>query len=98
MAQAEALRDVLANEEGLVILAGDFNSEPGSPVMELLAQDWTVAPKDGPSFTFPAGEPEREIDFVLVRPKEGFRILEHRVLDEEIASDHRPIFLVLEIQ
>ena len=79
-----------------LILAGDFNSTPGSPVMELLEGEWTIVPKTGSSFTFPADGPEREIDFVLIRPKGAFRILEHRVLGEEVASDHRPIFLVLE--
>jgi endonuclease/exonuclease/phosphatase family metal-dependent hydrolase len=98
LAQAEALREALSNEEGIVILAGDFNSLPGSPVMELLASDWAIAEKEGLAFTFPADEPAREIDFILVRPKEGFRILEHRVLDEDVASDHRPIFLVLEFR
>ena len=96
LAQAQTLMDALAGEEGLVVLAGDFNSTPGSPVMELLATDWVVAQKGGSSLTFPADGPAREIDFVLIRPKNGFRVLEHRVLDEEVASDHRPILLVLE--
>jgi len=96
LAQAQSLMEALEDEEGLVILAGDFNSTLGSPVMELLETVWAVAHKDGSPFTFPADGPAREIDFVLVRPKGGFRVLEHRVLDEEVASDHRPIFLVLE--
>jgi len=96
LAQAGTLMEALRDEVGLVILAGDFNSTPGSPVMELLATEWAVAAKDGSSFTFPADDPAREIDFVLIRPKGGFRVLEHRVLGEEVASDHRPILLVLE--
>jgi endonuclease/exonuclease/phosphatase family metal-dependent hydrolase len=55
-----------------------------------------VAQKDGSPLTFPADGPAREIDFILVRPRNGFRVLEHRVLGEEVASDHRPILLVLE--
>jgi len=98
LAQAQALMDALKDEDGLVILAGDFNSEPASPVMELLGTEWAIVPKNGPSNTFPADDPAREIDFVLVRPKEGFRVLEYRVLGEKVASDHRPIFLVLEIR
>lgn len=98
LAQAETLMGVLAEETGMVILAGDFNSAPDSPVMERLGTQWSIIPKEGLSFTFPSQDPDREIDFVLVRPKTGFRVLEHRVLDETVASDHRPIFLVLEIQ
>ncbi len=96
LAQARTLMDALEDEEGLVILAGDFNSLPGSPVMELLASEWAVPEKPFSPFTFPSDGPAREIDFILIRPKTGFRVLEHRVLDEAVASDHRPIFLVLE--
>lgn len=96
LAQAQSLMEALEGEEGLVILAGDFNSTPGSPVMQLLETEWAQAHKEGSPFTFPANEPAREIDFMMVRPKGAFRVLEHRVLDEEVASDHRPIFLVLE--
>jgi endonuclease/exonuclease/phosphatase family metal-dependent hydrolase len=96
LAQAESLMDALADEDGLVILAGDFNSLPGSPVMDLLDTDCAITEKTGNPFTFPANEPAREIDFILVRPDHGFRVLEYRVLDETVASDHRPIFMVLE--
>ena len=98
LAQAETLMALLSEETGLVILAGDFNSTPGSPVMERLGAQWSIIPKEGLSLTYPSHDPAREIDFVLVRPKDGFRVLEHRVLDETVASDHRPIFLVLEIR
>jgi endonuclease/exonuclease/phosphatase family metal-dependent hydrolase len=98
LAQAQTLMQLLSSESDITILAGDFNSLPASPVMELLATEWAVIPKEGESFTFPAQEPAREIDFMLVRPQTGFRVLEHRVLDEEVASDHRPIFLVLEFR
>lgn len=98
MAQARTLTGVLANESGIVILAGDFNSLPGSPVMEFLGTSFEVVEKRGDAFTFPADEPAREIDFILVRPETAVEVLEHRVLDERVASDHRPIFLVLEIR
>jgi len=98
MAQARTLNDILAEEEGAVVLAGDFNSLPGSPVMEYLAADFEIIQKRGPVFTFPADDPAREIDFFLVRPDAGIEVLEHRVLDERVASDHRPIFMVLEIR
>jgi endonuclease/exonuclease/phosphatase family metal-dependent hydrolase len=98
MAQARALTDILADETGIVILAGDFNSLPGSPVMDYLGADFEIVQKRGSAFTFPADEPAREIDFMLVRPGSSFEVLEHRVLDERVASDHRPIFLVLEIR
>jgi endonuclease/exonuclease/phosphatase family metal-dependent hydrolase len=98
LAQARRVMEIFAKEEAPVILAGDFNSLPGSPVMELLAQEWDVPAKEGSPFTFPADDPAREIDFILLRPGNRFRVLEYRVLDEPVASDHRPILMVVELR
>jgi endonuclease/exonuclease/phosphatase family metal-dependent hydrolase len=97
MAQARTTADFFHGVTVPVILAGDFNSEPGAPVMDFLGDEWAIPEKEGNPFTYPADGPEREIDFILVRPKVGFRVLEYRVLDETVASDHRPIFMQLEI-
>jgi endonuclease/exonuclease/phosphatase family metal-dependent hydrolase len=45
--------------------------------------------------TFPSGEPVKWIDYVLVRPAERWEIVEVRVIEERIASDHRPLLAVL---
>ena len=98
MAQAEAVIAALTSQDGPVILAGDFNSTPGGPVMNRLAEEWESVPKAGSPFTFPSHDPGREIDHFLVRNLGRLRPLAARVLDEEIASDHRPILLDLEIR
>ena len=97
LAQARVTRDFFQETRIPVILAGDFNSQPDQGVMTFLAEEWEIPQKEGIPFTYPADDPEREIDFILVRPKVGFRVLEYRVLEESVASDHRPIFMVLEI-
>ena len=98
LAQARRLIDVLAEETAPVFLVGDFNSQLGSPVMDLLARHWHLPAKSREAhLTFPADEPVREIDFVLYRPAERFRLLEYRTVEERVASDHRPalaVFLV----
>jgi endonuclease/exonuclease/phosphatase family metal-dependent hydrolase len=96
MAQARRLLEILALEEGPVILAGDFNSTPDSAVMSLISQTFTVPDKGSDRFTFPSHRPEREIDFVVWRPGDRFVAVESRVIDEPVASDHRPVLLVLE--
>ena len=95
LAQAQRLVETFAQEEGPVIVAGDFNSEPGSAVMEYIGQHWRIAPKDPPALSFPADEPVKEIDFILYRPEEAFEIVSSRVIDEHMASDHRPVLLEL---
>jgi endonuclease/exonuclease/phosphatase family metal-dependent hydrolase len=98
LAQAQTLMEVFSDEEAPVILVGDFNSTLGSAVMELLAREWAIPPKVGAPNTFPADGPRREIDFVLLRPADRFHVLEYRVLDEAVASDHRPVLMVVELR
>ena len=95
VAQARALAAELAAEADPVILAGDFNSERGTAVMDLLGPGWHILDKAPPPYTFPAGGPAREIDFVLVRRDAAVEVLRHVVLDEPVASDHRPILAEL---
>lgn len=97
LAQAQRLVETFADETGPVIVGGDFNSEPGTAVMDYMSQHWQIAAKQGSNLTFPADEPVKEIDFILYRPRDAFRIVESRVIDERLASDHRPILLDLEL-
>jgi endonuclease/exonuclease/phosphatase family metal-dependent hydrolase len=97
MAQARELLAQLA-AAGPVILAGDFNSEPDSPVMGLIGESFVLPEKGGDRDTFPAWQPDREIDYLAFRPRERFAVLESRVVEETVASDHRPVLLVVEIR
>jgi endonuclease/exonuclease/phosphatase family metal-dependent hydrolase len=98
LAQAEALSLHLESVEHPVVLAGDFNSLRGDRILRhLRAAEWQVVDKDGPSFTYPADDPAREIDFVMLRPGSAFEVVRHEVVDERIASDHRPLLVVLRL-
>ena len=97
-AQADSLSALLEEVDHPVVLAGDFNSFPGGRVRRLLRDEgWFVVEKEGGSFTFPADDPAREIDFVMLRPASAFEIVEHRVVDEPLVSDHRPLLLVVRL-
>lgn len=45
--------------------------------------------------TYPSGAPTKHIDYVLFRPADRWQVVEARVLDERVASDHRPMLAVL---
>ncbi|MBI5280554.1 MAG: endonuclease/exonuclease/phosphatase family protein [Candidatus Solibacter usitatus] len=96
---AGRLREIVVERpEGWpMIIAGDLNAAPGSATMNALLQDWTSAAMEEPLFTFPADKPTRQIDFVLFRPANRWRVIEARVLEESVASDHRPLLAVLEL-
>jgi endonuclease/exonuclease/phosphatase family metal-dependent hydrolase len=78
------------------LLAGDLNAEPGSSTIMALEKVWTNATSREGLFTFPVKEPKEQIDYILYRPATCWRVVETKVLDEPIASDHRPILAVLE--
>jgi endonuclease/exonuclease/phosphatase family metal-dependent hydrolase len=79
------------------ILAGDLNTVPERATLPVLTEAWTIAggPQERP--TVPVENPKRQIDWILFRPADRWRTVEVRVLDEKMASDHRPILAVLEL-
>ncbi|MDA1266952.1 MAG: endonuclease/exonuclease/phosphatase family protein [Planctomycetota bacterium] len=91
LAQAEATLAAVAELEGPVILAGDFNSQPDSPVMARVREVFTNVEKGADHLTFSSVEPSVEIDHVLVKPLSAWSTLTLDVLDEPLASDHRPL-------
>lgn len=98
LAQADRLMESLADETRPVILAGDFNSTPDNEVMRSFSTGWTLLSKGRDRLTFPSTGPREEIDYIMVRPAQRFYALEHRVLDEPLASDHRPLIADLIIR
>ncbi len=95
VAAARQIVELVARHKTPAVLAGDLNATPGSEPLEILETAWTVAGGNLP--TFPVKEPTRQIDFVLFRPAGRWKVIEARVLDEAVASDHRPIVAILEL-
>jgi endonuclease/exonuclease/phosphatase family metal-dependent hydrolase len=95
----------------LAIIAGDFNANPDSRPIRAMAKEWKIAGwNDGVEMpvadgatpdkahavvTFPADKPDHCIDYVMCRPADSWKVVELRVLDEPVASDHRPVLAVL---
>jgi endonuclease/exonuclease/phosphatase family metal-dependent hydrolase len=84
--QAKRLDLVLPVDGPPVILAGDLNARAGShPMNVLLDGRW-----------LDATAPDSEIDYVLVRRDDPWRVVEVRVVDQPLASDHDPVLVILE--
>lgn len=84
-------------EASPAILAGDMNAVPGSQPIAALSRVWASVTGAAPLLTSPAGSPKRQIDYIFFRPAARWRMVEARVLDQAVASDHRPLFAVLEL-
>lgn len=98
-AEAEAINGLFAADgDGLrTILAGDMNAKPEEDPIRILQRRWTYAGDDPPSPTVPVVNPTARIDYIFYRGAADFRLKEARVVPEEMASDHRPVFAELEL-
>ena len=97
LAQADSIASFFAAADHPVVLAGDFNGRRDGPVLDRLQRDWRILEKSADVNTYPSDAPDREIDFIMVRPASSFEVIEHRVIDESVASDHRPILAVVRV-
>ncbi len=94
--QANQINQIFANCDSPSILAGDLNATPDSKTMDIFYQKWEKSfVNDEP--TYPSEKPRVKIDHILYRPAKRWRVLETKVLDEKVASDHCPVLSVLEL-
>ena len=98
VAEAKAINALFAGEDDPLptILAGDMNALPDAEPVQLLLQRWTHAMDDAAAPTVPSAKPTSRIDYIFYRPSDRFRVLNAEVIAEPMASDHRPVFAVLE--
>ncbi len=97
MIQANRIIELYQDYTLPAILAGDLNAVPGSDPINLLCREWSYADQADTKPTFPSTGPRRKIDYIMYKPECRWRILEMRVIDEKVASDHCPVFAVFEL-
>jgi endonuclease/exonuclease/phosphatase family metal-dependent hydrolase len=93
--QAFAAEARLARERRPLVLAGDFNDQPGSRTMALFAARFSEVAKAGTGATFPADGPVKPIDHVYAAPTSAWVRAGALVGNERVASDHRPVIATL---
>lgn len=83
-----------------VILTGDINATPDSRVLQRLftLMHDACPPEMNDVFTFRSDNPTKRIDYILYNDHPDLRCLEYQVIDEPMASDHRPILAVFELR
>ena len=83
-----------------VFVAGDFNAKPDSLPIQTMQKTWATLSSD--DFTWSSVKPDRRIDYIFGAwsnkvasnsPVWQQSILKAYVIDEKLASDHRPIFV-----
>lgn len=95
--QAHAINALFAADGDTVptILTGDMNATPAAEPVRVLLTKWENAIDPAAAPTVPSQDPTSRIDYIFYRSATQFRVEETRVIDEAMASDHRPVFAVL---
>ncbi|WP_212002714.1 endonuclease/exonuclease/phosphatase family protein [Chitinophaga sp. HK235] len=97
IAQAITLAEYFRETQTPVILAGDFNATPNAKEIQILKKIFTDATAQmGP--TFPADSPRVKLDYIMYHPKHHWNVTGARVIEEAVASDHRPLLSDLELK
>ena len=82
------------------IIAGDFNATPESRLIREFEKEWKIAGgrarrNRSRSSRFRPRSPTAGSTTSCIRPADKWEVVEVRVLDEPVASDHRPVLAVL---
>ena len=91
IASVKIINAELAKYKKPVFLAGDLNAVPSSTTIQTLKKNWSLL--SGEAFTFPADHPDRCIDYIFSTPNNSLKITKKEVINDSIASDHRPVFI-----
>lgn len=77
------------------VLGTDLNAFPDTPEMERMKEFWVDATAGAEGKTYPADVPEIRLDYVFVRKGDRWEVRGAEVLEEAMASDHRPVLAVV---
>ena len=94
MKSLEIVKSSTASYKKPLFLAGDMNAEPESDFIKELQKDFQILSNPKQS-TYPASEPQKTIDYITTLKSNinGFALISAQVLNEPMASDHRPILV-----
>ncbi|MGC6427003.1 MAG: endonuclease/exonuclease/phosphatase family protein [Akkermansiaceae bacterium] len=94
ISQVTTLLKKLADTKHPVLLAGDFNAQPGSASLAVLKNKGWKMLREKRTPTWPSNNPQQEIDFFFAH---GFGPIhfEEKVIAEKVASDHLPIAVTI---
>ncbi|MCA9080893.1 MAG: endonuclease/exonuclease/phosphatase family protein [Planctomycetaceae bacterium] len=97
VAEAQAMNELFGRDALPTILAGDLNATPEDEPLTILTECWTNALDADIAPSAPSPNPRVRIDYILHRGT-GLKVRSSEVINEPLASDHRPVLVVFEVQ
>lgn len=95
--QARAINRITEDATHPIIIAGDFNAEPGAEPISIIDQNF-VRTCSKCDFTIPVIHPDKAIDFIAWKKGSKVKLVSHKVIPERYASDHLPVVATLEVE
>lgn len=99
--EAQQLLRALEDLKGVLIVAGDFNDEPGGEAYKLLMTKfedaWIGSKVKQSGLSYPADKLAKRIDYIFYRPADGVRARKAWTV-RSLASDHLPVVAELEMR
>lgn len=90
--QASTIVDYFSKNKIPVILAGDLNDMPESKTLQMFGNHFQITcALQSCKKTYPQIKPTRTIDYIMYKPGSLFKTINHQVIPDEYASDHRPV-------
>ncbi len=82
-----------------LFLAGDLNALPSSDEIKYLSENWILL-SDSTQATYPSNDPTRVIDYIFLKSNTLFThiVKKGEVVNEPMASDHRPLWVEVSIK
>lgn len=95
--QVAKLHELFGHGPSPAVLAGDLNATWEQEAMQPLRDHWQEVDAEKRP-TSPAENPRRKIDYVWTSKAHHWTVRQVEVIDEAVASDHRPLVVELELK
>ncbi len=95
--QVAKLHELFGRGPSPAVLAGDLNATWEQEAMQPLRDQWQEVDAEKRP-TSPAENPRRKIDHVWTSKAHRWSVRQVQVIDEAVASDHRPLVVELELK
>ncbi len=95
--QMKAIEANLIAKKGATVLVGDLNSEADKEPIMILDKTFKRSCVLNCAPTIPQDKPRKTIDYIALS-NANWGLMEHRVVPETYASDHRPLIAVYQLK
>lgn len=96
-AEAPVANSILSASLYPIIFGGDLNAIPENKTITGLLENGFVKTNTLTTWTIPSNQPNRQLDYIMYRPADKFKVISHTVLPDRV-SDHLAVVAVLELQ